>query len=357
MKERDSNHSQRMGDQAAEWLVRLDAEPVTEETDSAFKAWLDSDPAHEASLEQCEAVLVLAEKLKNDPDVRWAFEEARELATRGPKSATRGGRPATGFMGWLGQTMPGLDNVLVMARDVRALAAASVILLTVGTALILTRTALQEYETAIGEQRLIALEDGSTITLNTDSFASVDYRADRRRIHLARGEAFFTVTTDADRPFEVWAGNGLARAVGTSYSVMLEADRVMVSVLEGVVAVSPTRSETVGTGEISDLPQVKAGEAMTYSVSGVIGSIEEGDIGRINAWRAGRLEFRDVPLVDAVAEYNRYTTRKIIIGSQNIEDLAVTGVLDIGDTESFLFLSEESLGVKPVEMPNTIVLL
>ena len=54
-----------------------------------------------------------------------------------------------------------------------------------------------------------------------------------RKIRLLRGEAHFVVAHDPGWPFEVFAGRGRIKAVGTAFSVRLTDDRVKVTVFEG----------------------------------------------------------------------------------------------------------------------------
>ena len=70
-----------------------------------------------------------------------------------------------------------------------------------------------QYRTAIGEQRIVKLEDGSIVTLNTRSQIKVRFERDRRRIDLIEGEALFEVAHDTARPFQVFAGTAEVRAV------------------------------------------------------------------------------------------------------------------------------------------------
>src|SRR5690606_17855872 len=65
------------------------------------------------------------------------------------------------------------------------------------------RAASTELATGIGEQRTVALADGSIITLNTGSRIRLQYKNNRRDIELKQGEAFFKVAADAQRPFRV----------------------------------------------------------------------------------------------------------------------------------------------------------
>ena len=91
------------------------------------------------------------------------------------------------------------------------------------------------YAAAIGEIREQELVDGSVLQINTDSQVNVEYSEGTRKIHLLRGEAHFDVAHDKDWPFQVYAGKGVVKAVGTAFSVRLEEEKISVIVTEGKV--------------------------------------------------------------------------------------------------------------------------
>src|SRR4030095_4761575 len=57
------------------------------------------------------------------------------------------------------------------------------------------------YATEIGEQRDVALEDGTRVRLDTDSEIRVSMNDERRHVQLRRGRAHFAVAADSTRPF------------------------------------------------------------------------------------------------------------------------------------------------------------
>ena len=93
------------------------------------------------------------------------------------------------------------------------------------------------FRTAIGAITAVPMSDGSKVTLNTDSQIHIAVTGHERRINLGRGEAFFEVAKDPNRPFVVVAGHCRVVAVGTQFSVWREADEVRVVVTEGRVRV------------------------------------------------------------------------------------------------------------------------
>src|SRR3546814_15110866 len=76
-----------------------------------------------------------------------------------------------------------------------------------------------ELASKIGEIRTVALEDGSRVTLDTDTILHIAYSPTERGLKLERGRARFDVSYDASRPFVVFAGGGSITAHGTVFDV------------------------------------------------------------------------------------------------------------------------------------------
>lgn len=206
----------------------------------------------------------------------------------------------------------------------------------------------RHFETGVGEQRDVLLADGSRIALNTDTALTVHYSAGSRRIELQRGEALFTVKHDATRPFDVAAGKTLTRAIGTEFNVDMRRSHVTVSVLEGVVRVS---------GPLVPVAALARGQALEFSPKEQRLRAEKADIKRIDAWRTRRLEFSDTPLAEAVEEFNRYSTTRVVIGTAGLESVRVSGVFRIGDTDGFLYSLREALGLQTHATTDEVVLM
>src|SRR3546814_5749054 len=104
------------------------------------------------------------------------------------------------------------------------MAIAAAILLIVLTGLSLNRLGMfgsrtipvTELASKIGEIRTVALEDGSRVTLDTDTILHIAYSPTERGLKLERGRARFDVSYDASRPFVVFAGGGSITAHGRS---------------------------------------------------------------------------------------------------------------------------------------------
>jgi transmembrane sensor len=198
-----------------------------------------------------------------------------------------------------------------------------------------------QYSTGVGEQHTVALADGSTVFLNTDSDVRVQLSRRVRRIELARGEALFSVSHDPNRPFEVHALQGVTTAVGTQFDVELTRSGAAISVLEGTVTVG-------GSGRGAALPPVAvtAGNGVGYSQEGAVSELRPAELNRIQGWRTQRMVFNDIALDTALAEYNRYSRKPIVLGNPALGTRHINGVFHIGDEAAFLSALDQGLHLK-----------
>ena len=188
------------------------------------------------------------------------------------------------------------------------------------------------YETAQAEQRTVSLPDGSSIHLDVGTRLTVAIDAQRRRVELLAGRAMFEVAHDASRPFSVSAAGSRTTALGTRFQVERERDEVVVMLAEGAVAVE---SERAGRKTHAWREQLRPGEELRVGGAGAprVGAVEP----RVaSSWIDGRHIFEDTPLVEAVAEVNRYARKKVRLGDPGLADLAVAGSFMTGDSEGIV---------------------
>lgn len=109
----------------------------------------------------------------------------------------------------------------------------------------------------------IHLPDGSAVTLEPG--ASIQYVQgfnERERKIILRGNGFFDVQKNADRPFSVVSGEITTTALGTSFRVIENEEGVTVKLYTGKVVINKSGSAKQWAGPVYLLP----GTAMTYSV-------------------------------------------------------------------------------------------
>jgi transmembrane sensor len=293
---------------AAEWFAQArsgDTDPAHEQS---WLKWID-DAGHQRAYEDCELAWELSGELRSCPAIAALLADVPTARAKWCVPVWQVGLAASliavGVFGWRFVVAP-------------------------------TTT---QYSTGVGEQRTVALADGSTVFLNTDSDVRVQLSRRVRRIELARGEALFSVSHDPSRPFEVHALQGVTTAVGTQFDVELTGSGAAISVLEGTV--------TVG-GRAAALPPVAvtAGNGVGYSQEGAVSELRPAEVNRIQGWRTQRMVFNDISLDTALAEYNRYSRKPIVLSNPALGSRHINGVFHIGDEAAFLSALDQGLHLK-----------
>jgi transmembrane sensor len=202
----------------------------------------------------------------------------------------------------------------------------------------------ERYQTAKGEQTAIDLADGSRIELNTDSDLRVARLFGSRTVWLERGEAWFDVKHDAERPFEVVVGNGRIRDVGTRFNVINDLGSTAVEVTEGEVALYPD-----GGPEQS----VKAGQQSGFDAEGRLRPVTAGDANAAGSWRQGLLIFRRQTLPEVLRQLARYHRIEFDLPDAKLHTLKVSGRFSTSDLDESLNTLANGLGVKVTRLSPT----
>jgi transmembrane sensor len=181
--------------------------------------------------------------------------------------------------------------------------------------------------TAKGEFRRVALADTSVASINGNSELQVKLTNQRRQITLVKGEAWFEVAKDKTKPFVVDAGDVHVRAVGTAFGVHRLQDGAEVLVTEGTVEVWTGKAKAfLSAGQHSFVP---------YKTAQISATKQAQEVQRKLAWKDGKLIFTRQTLGEAVADFNRYSTRKIIISDPSLENKRIFGQYQIDAAEQF----------------------
>ena len=326
---------------AADWYVRLRAGNFSALETARFKAALASNSHLRRELEELDLLWNELAAIEHAPEILRERESIR--------AQRRGIAEIQGVRG----TGPGADTPERQRVRTKALswAAAASVVIAVGVFAWVQIQPTNDYTTAVGEQRVIPLEDGSVVTMNTASELRLHYSATQRTVELLTGQANFEVAKDAQRPFVVQVGGGEVRAVGTVFDVYKAGERVTVTLLEGKVAVLAESEGAAPAHEESPqrqrpAPQMRrgardeivltAGEQVSYGTGAPIAKRVSADIHRISAWRVRKLDFDDTLLVDAIAEANRYSNVKIDLQTPGLETAKISGVFEAGKNELFV---------------------
>ena len=293
----------RQGDEEAiGWVIRL--RDGSGEDWEAFTAWLEADPAHLAAYEAAELADHDAGALSPEPArPAWAPAPAALPVQRPRRRMFLGVAVAAGIA--LFGTWFSIDS---------------------GSA--------YSIETAPGEVRTIALEDGSRIEVNGGSRLSLD-RDRPRYASLERGEALFHVVHDAARPFEVEAGGSTLRDLGTVFNVVRSDGALEVAVSEGAVLFEPA-------GEKKTL---KPGMALS-KVAGRPAQVASIETDAVGAWREGRLVYSAASVSQVAADLSRNLGVTVTAGD-NAATRPFSGVIMLdGSDEEVLGRAAALLGLR-----------
>ena len=230
--------------------------------------------------------------------------------------------------------------------------AASTVAAVVGTLMLGSR----HYATERGGTRVVPLEDGSVVTLNTASKMSVRFSKDRRDIRLSDGEALFDVAKDRSRPFVVAAGDTLVRAVGTSFTVRyLRGGPVQVLVREGVVEVTHRRADSPAH-LVRLTANTRAAVTPQDPAPIKVAAVSADEVGRELAWKDGRLAFEGETLSQAAAEFARYSDTRIVIDDPALAREAITGLYQSNDPVGFARAAALALNARAEVRKDEVVL-
>ncbi|WP_169336755.1 FecR family protein [Woodsholea maritima] len=285
-----------------------------------YDAALWSVRMHDLRADKATFDSVLKSKCQDDPAYAKVHQVWSDLGEAQFTSRVHVQRPL--WSGWGFRLSEALFSPLVMRTGLALLACVVAVLWLVQL------DKPQSYHTHIGEQREIALADGTLVTLNTNTAIEVAYSGAERRLDVIRGEAFFDVAHDEMRPFIVHAADSQIRALGTSFIVRREVDRVDVTLLSGIVEV--TRGE-----EGVDRVALEPGDRLRRHIEHSSLAMDRPALDVVTAWKNGQLILKNTPLVEALAEMNRYSYRPIRLKGGALQDARLSGVFRV--TEAHLF--------------------
>lgn len=307
---------------AATWWVKLQADEghLTAEDADALDAWLAADPANDAALQRCATAWHSLEGLAGTPEMVALRADALEHMRRA--NQRRWAKPFR------------------MGRF--AYAAATALILSIGgSAWYWNMATPQQFATGMGERRVVALADGSQVSMDAKTQVAVSLSSDQRRLQIEGGRAKFDVAAEPGRPFTVEAGGHIVVATGTSFSTERVDGELHVIVYEGKVVVlngAMPDPQTLlalrhhaGPGVVSVLP----GQEFVVQDGASRGAVRS-DAPGSSSWEAGMLEFIEEPLSDAVAQLNRYSTEAMVVIDARAAAIKVDGVFKAGQTEAFV---------------------
>lgn len=205
--------------------------------------------------------------------------------------------------------------------------------------------------TGVGIRDSLTLADGTRIVLGPLSSVKIAaaYGSTSREVEI-RGDAWFDVVHDTDRPFTVHAGSATIVDVGTKFTVRSDdPDGVSVSVSEGSVSLRQVNSP-VEKGVI-----LRAGDNGLLKSGGDVvarrGSASEDDV----AWMRGRLVFREAPLGEVANSMRKWYGIELKVADPSLLNRHLTATFAGESSERVLDVIRLALGAEIERRGDTAI--
>lgn len=360
-------------DQACDWIVRLEGDnPPSAQKLAEFNAWLGQNPRHKT-------VLLSMVDTWGGMDLLSGLSVPYAHPSKRSRFKTWLTTPLIILLGFIAGSRSWIGSRLGSATRPMIALPALALLFTLGlsTWYVVDQTPVHSnvYLTALGEHSVHTLNDGSVLWLNSNTRVEVNYSERRRKIKLLKGEAHFDVVPDPQRPFEVYAGNRMVKAVGTAFSVYRLEDRIQIMVTEGKVDLAivhdtllltpemaavtnkPQMSKVLGSttdtapGVEEVLTSLTAGQSVVIpmisdSLVEPVINHERGELARKLSWLEGKLVFAGESLDEVVQEVSRHTPIKIEVADPELKTLRIGGQFQAGETDALFDVLESGFGIK-----------
>lgn len=293
--------------EALGWVVRQSAGALGEDERKALDTWLATDIRHQGAYLRARAInhaldrATVQETLRPQRErleVEWAGSSWKQAGSRRAFLACGGAAAGIAALTLAG-VLPSLSNKTVLT-------------------------------TAKGEFRKVPLADKSVADINSGSQIEVRLTQQKRQVTLKTGEVWLEVAKDKTKPFVVEAGEVRVRAVGTAFGVRRYSNGAEVLVTEGTVEVwsneGTAQKRLLTAGERSFVQDRATDIPVTRQPQ---------EVERKLAWREGKLVFNNQTLGEAVADFNRYSQKKIVIVDPQLRSKKLVGQYQIDAPELF----------------------
>lgn len=273
----EASSDARVQEEAAAWFARMHGDAVSTEDRTAFTTWLEADERHRREYDLLEQLWDASARL-----------QPRASRRRRPRATAIGLAGIALLCGWLVWTSLGMDVA-----------------------------------TEAGDRQYAMLADGSELHIAPNTRLRVSYGLLSRQLTLEQGCIVVTVAADRLRSFEVAAGRGIVRDIGTRFEVCTNPQWTRVTVAEGMVEIDLPSSGSTPR-------KVGAGESAEYDDTNV-SSAQPVDAVAAMAWTKGQLMFDATRLPDVVTALNRYRKTPIILADASLDAIRISGVFLIGN--------------------------
>lgn len=190
-----------------------------------------------------------------------------------------------------------------------------------------------------GEYKL-ELADGTRVWLNSESELRypVEFPGDRRDVYL-KGEGYFEVAPNADKPFRVLVDDMAVRVLGTVFNVNAYRDRggILTTLVSGKVNILDAGGKCLLEMKPDQQADFREGQVTAREVTAR----------KFVAWIDGKFYFEEMPLEVIMEQLRRWYDIEVFFAGQDLKLYEFTGVIRKDFTAEQIFeIIEKTTQVK-----------
>lgn len=191
------------------------------------------------------------------------------------------------------------------------------------------------------------LADGSIVTLNKNTTVSypATFKAKTRTVKL-KGEAFFKVTPDKEKPFIVDAGSITVTVVGTAFNIKNYDSSTRVIVESGIVRVSSG----------NQVVELHKGEQVFIKYSGAAFQKSAVKDSLYNYYRSKQIICNNTPLPDVIATINQAYNAKIVLGDAALQQLRLSTTFQEENLEMVINIIQQTFNLRVTQQGDSTIL-
>ncbi len=203
-------------------------------------------------------------------------------------------------------------------------------------------------EQTLATTSTVILPDGSEVKLNKNSALSYpeNFEGNKREVSLTKGEAFFNVTPNKNKPFIIQTKDIMVRVVGTSFNVKCSAKETEVIVETGTVKVSK---------KLNEISLHRGEKVIAYAQNQQLEKEQVKDQ-LYNYYFTKSFVANGTPLWRMVEVLNEAYNVKIVIQNENLKNLQLTSTFKNESLDNILNVLQETFHLKIIKENNRIIL-
>ena len=191
-----------------------------------------------------------------------------------------------------------------------------------------------------GEYKL-ELADGTLVWLNSDSELRypVKFAGSQRDVWL-KGEGYFEVSKNPEKPFRVVVDDMIVKVLGTSFNINAYKDRgnILTTLVSGKVDIQDMSGKSLVVMSPNQQVDFRHGK---------ISSVQEVDITRFVSWIDGKFYFNDMTLENIMSQLQRWYDIEVFFVDEEMKSYPFTGVIRRDFTAGQIFeIIEKTTRVK-----------